>query len=86
MRKVFAEAGLRDISEEQVSGEMAHETPEQYWEFVCESPRPWPPGSRERMRPRASRSVPTSSTWRPSSGRDGAIHLRSTATIISGTR
>ena len=30
MREVFADAGLRDISEEQVSSDMVHETPEQY--------------------------------------------------------
>ena len=86
MRNVFAEAGLRDISEEQVSGEMVHETPEQYWAFMCDISAPAVAGlaradeaTRELIR---SDVLDLAAEFR----RDGAVHLRSTATIISGTR
>jgi ubiquinone/menaquinone biosynthesis C-methylase UbiE len=86
MRNVFAEAGLRDITEEQVSGEMVHETPEQYWAFVCDISAPVVAGlarvdeaTREQIR---ADVLDLAAEFR----RDGAVHLRSTATIISGTR
>jgi ubiquinone/menaquinone biosynthesis C-methylase UbiE len=86
MRNVFAEAGLRDISEEQVSSEMVHETPAQYWAFMCDISAPVVAGltkvdeaTREQIR---SDVLDLAAEFR----RDGAVHLRSTATIISGTR
>ena len=86
MRNVFAEAGLRDISEEQVSSEMVHETLAQYWAFMCDISAPVVAGltkvdeaTREQIR---SDVLDLAAEFR----RDGAVHLRSTATIISGTR
>lgn len=86
MRTVFADAGLRDISEEQVSNDLVHATPEQYWAFMLDISAPvvaalnkMDDATREQVRcdvfARAAGCV-----------RDGAVHMASTATVISGTR
>ena len=86
MRKVFAEAGLRDIAVEEVSSDMTHDTPERYWEFMTDVAAPVVAGlakadetTREKIRAEvvelARQSV-----------RDGAVRLRSTATVVVGTR
>ena len=86
MREVFADAGLREISEEQVSSDLVPATPEQYWEFMYEISAPVAAAldktdevTRQQIRSdvfaRAAECV-----------RDGAVHMRSTATVISGTR
>lgn len=86
MREVFAEAGLRDISEEQVSSEMVHEAPEQYWAFMYDISAPVVAGlarvdeaTREQIRSDVLELAAEHT-------RDGAVRLRSTATIISGAR
>jgi len=86
MTKVFAEAGLRDIAEEQVSGDMVHDSPQGYWEFMTDIAAPVVAGlakanesTREKIRAEvldlAHQSV-----------RDGVVQMRSTATVIVGTR
>lgn len=86
MREVFADAGLREISEEQVSSDLVPATPEQYWEFMYEISAPVAAAldktdevTRRQIRSdvfaRAAECV-----------RDGAVHMGSTATVISGTR
>ncbi|MDP9256609.1 MAG: methyltransferase domain-containing protein [Actinomycetota bacterium] len=86
MRKVFDNAGLRGITEDQVSSDMVHETPEQYWAFMCDIAAPVvagltlaDSGTREQIRS----DVLELAAERL---RDGAVHLRSTATITSGVR
>jgi len=86
MRSVFAESGLRDVSEEEVSADMDHDTPERYWEFMNDIAAPVVAGlakadelTRERIRVEvldlARRSLS-----------NGAVRMRSTATVIVGTR
>jgi len=86
MRAVFAESGLRDVSEEEVSADMDHDTPERYWEFMNDIAAPVVAGlakanelTRERIRVEvldlARRSLS-----------NGAVRMRSTATVIVGTR
>lgn len=86
MRNVFAEAGLKDIVEEEVSVDMIHDTPERYWEFMNDVAAPVVAGlakadetARERIRTEvldlARKSL-----------RDGTVQMRSTATVIVGTR
>ena len=86
MRSAFAEAGLRDIGEEEVSTMMGHATPEQYWQFMTEIAAPVVAGlakadaaAHERIRAEvvdlARRSV-----------RDGTVQMPSTAKVIVGTR
>lgn len=86
MRAAFAEAGLRDVEEEEISAPMIHETPEQYWSFMTEIAAPVVAGlaqadeaTRERIRHEvldlARQSI-----------RGDTVRMHSTATIIAGTR
>jgi hypothetical protein len=86
MRAAFADAGLRDISEEEVTTPMIHQTPEQYWQVMTEIAAPVVAGlakaddsARERIRTEvlglARKFI-----------RDGTVQMPSTATVIVGTR
>ena len=86
MRTAFADAGLRDIREDEVTTSMVHETPEQYWQFMTEIAAPVVAGlakadeiARERIRVEvldlARKFI-----------RDGIVQLPSTAKVIVGTR
>lgn len=86
MSKVFAEAGLRNIAEEEVSCDMVHATPQGYWEFMNDVAAPVVAGlakadaaTREQIRAEVLDLALQSL-------RDGAVRLRSTATVIVGTR
>ena len=86
MRAVFAESGLRDISEEEVSADMDHDTPERYWEFMNDIAAPVVAGlakADERTRERIRIEVLDLARQ---STRNGAVRMRSTATVIVGTR
>ncbi|MEI2301295.1 class I SAM-dependent methyltransferase [Ensifer sp. MJa1] len=86
MAAVFADAGLRDVREEEVTTTMAHDTPEDYWTFMTEIAAPVVAGlaqvdatTHERIRNEvldlARQSI-----------RAGKVELRSTATLVVGTR
>lgn len=86
MSKVFAEAGLRVIAEEEVAADMIHDTPHQYWEFMNDIAAPVVAGlakageaARERIRAEVLDLARQSL-------RGGAVQMRSTATVIVGTR
>ena len=86
MRAAFVEAGLRDITEEEVSNTMIHKTPEQYWEFMNDIAAPVVAGlakadgaTRERIR---TEVLDLASEFM----RNGTIQLLSSATVIVGTR
>jgi ubiquinone/menaquinone biosynthesis C-methylase UbiE len=86
MRDAFAEAGLRDISEAEVSSEMIHGTPEEYWEFMTDVAAPVVAGLAKADQ--ATREKIHAEALGLAGGcvRDGAVHLQSTATITAGTR
>jgi ubiquinone/menaquinone biosynthesis C-methylase UbiE len=86
MRDVFAAAGLRDIAEEQVSSEMIHETPERYWEFMNDVAAPVVAGLAKVDEVTRGRIHAEVIDVARQSLRDGAVHVRSTATIVIGTR
>jgi ubiquinone/menaquinone biosynthesis C-methylase UbiE len=86
MHEVFDRAGLREITEEEVSSDLIHDTAEQYWEFMTDIAAPVVAGlakadeaTRQIIRTEvldlAQRAV-----------RDGRVHMRSTATVIAGKR
>jgi len=86
MRAVFAEAGLRDIAEEEVSCDMIIDTPERYWEFMTDIAAPVVAGlakadeaARERIR---AEVLDLAREFL----RDGVVRMPSTATVIVGTR
>jgi ubiquinone/menaquinone biosynthesis C-methylase UbiE len=86
MRAVFAEAGFRDIAEEEVACDMVIDTPERYWEIMTDIAAPVVAGlakadaaARERIR---SEVLDLARQFL----RDGGVRMPSTATVIVGTR
>ncbi|CAN7159514.1 class I SAM-dependent methyltransferase [Rhizobium leguminosarum] len=86
MAETFREAGLLDVAEEEVSAMMVHDAPERYWDFMTEIAAPVVAGlsradtaTREKIRREVLELALQSVS-------DGKVHLRSTATVITGTR
>lgn len=86
MRAVFAEAGLRDIAEEEVACDMVIDTPERYWEFMTDIAAPVVAGlakadalAREQIR---AEVLGLASQFL----RDGVVRMPSVATVVVGTR
>lgn len=86
MRAVFAEAGFRDIAEEEVTCDMVIDTPERYWEFMTDIAAPVVAGlakadalAREQIR---AEVLGLASQFL----REGAVRMPSAATVVVGTR
>jgi ubiquinone/menaquinone biosynthesis C-methylase UbiE len=86
MVETFKEAGLLDVAEEEVSTTMVHDSPERYWDFMTEVAAPVvaglskaDPATREKIRREVLELAQQSIS-------DGKVQLRSTATVIVGTR
>ena len=87
MHDAFAAAGLRDVVEEEVEGDLVHASPEQYWEFITDIAAPVVAGlakaddaTRMRIREEVLDLV-------QAAARDGGeVRMRSTARVIAGTR
>ncbi|MHA7222948.1 class I SAM-dependent methyltransferase [Arthrobacter sp. RHLT1-20] len=86
MTRVFEDAGLRDVTERKISTDMVHASPEVYWEFMTDVAAPVVLGLANADK--ASRELIRSDVFQMLSRYeyDGAIRLRSTATIVAGTR
>lgn len=86
MARVFRDAGLVDVSERTVSTELVHATPELYWEFMTEIATTVGVGlaAADREAQELIRSDVFALLRRYE--HDGAIRLRSAATIVAGTR
>jgi ubiquinone/menaquinone biosynthesis C-methylase UbiE len=85
MLKAFADAGLTDVTEETLTAEMLHESPERYWEFMTDVAAAVvfglaqaDGGTRDLIRTQVLEAARTHE-------RNGAIRLSSTATIVVGT-
>jgi hypothetical protein len=86
MRAVFAEAGFRDIAEEEVTCDLVVDTPERYWEFMTDIAAPVVAGlakadelARERIR---AEVLGLASQFL----REGVVRMPSVATVVVGTR
>lgn len=86
MSRMFRDAGLVDVSERKVSTDLVRESPEQYWEFMTDIATTVAMGlarsdakSRELIRSEVFQLLRRYE-------HDGAIRLRSSATIVAGTR
>lgn len=86
MRNAFAEAGLKDIAEEEVTAEMIHDTPERYWEFMNDIAAPVVAGLAKADEAARGRIRAEVLDLARKSMRDGKVQMRSTATVIVGTR
>ena len=85
MTRVFSDGGLTDVTEQNVTSEMVHETPERYWEFMTDVAAPVVAAlaradadTRERIRTQVLEQA-------RGLEHDGAIRLSSTATVVAGT-
>ncbi|WP_431322827.1 class I SAM-dependent methyltransferase [Rhizobium sp. YTU87027] len=86
MRSAFEEAGLTDLREEEVSSIMTHASPERYWDFMTDIAAPVVAGlARADTATQAQIRNEVLSLARQSID-DGQVRLRSTATVIVGTR
>ncbi|MBP1860969.1 class I SAM-dependent methyltransferase [Rhizobium herbae] len=86
MRAAFEEAGLAEISEEEVSSVMTHQSPERYWDFMTDIAAPVVAGlAKADMATQAQIRAEVLALARQSM-QDGQVRLRSTATVIVGTR
>lgn len=86
MTRMFKDAGLDDVTERKVSTDLVHETPESYWEFMTDIATTVAMGLAKADA--ESRALIRSDVFHLL-GRyehDGALRLRSTATIVAGTR
>ncbi|WP_427129034.1 class I SAM-dependent methyltransferase [Pseudarthrobacter sp. S9] len=86
MSRVFNDAGLLDVAERKVSTDLVLESPEVYWEFMTDIAVSVVTGLAKADK--ESRELIRSDVFQML-GRyeyDGAIRLRSTATVVAGTR
>jgi SAM-dependent methyltransferase len=86
LHDVFEQAGLRDLTEENVSCDLVHDSPERYWEFMTDVAAPVVSGlaaadasAREAIHDEVLGLAQEHL-------RHGKVHLRSTATVVCGTR
>ncbi|WP_426979455.1 class I SAM-dependent methyltransferase [Pseudarthrobacter sp. O4] len=86
MGRIFRDAGLVDVTERKVSTDLVQESPEIYWEFMTDIAAPVVLGlaKADREARELIRSDVFQMLGRYEHG--GAIRLRSTATIVAGTR
>ncbi|MCU1553560.1 MAG: methyltransferase type 11 [Arthrobacter sp.] len=86
MARRFQDAGLIDVRERKVSTELVHESPGSYWEFMTDIAATV--SMRMAKADRASQELIRADVFQML-GRyehDGAIRLRTTATVVTGTR
>jgi ubiquinone/menaquinone biosynthesis C-methylase UbiE len=86
MTRMFKEAGLADVTENQVSTDLVFESAEDYWEFMTDIATTVAMGLAKADE--ESRTLIRSDVF-ALLGRyeqDGAIRLRSTATVVAGTK
>lgn len=86
MSRMFRDAGLSEVSERKVSTDLVHESPESYWEFMMDIATTV--SLRLAMADPASQALIRAEVFEMLGRYEhaGAIRLRSTATIVSGTK
>lgn len=85
MSEVFDMAGLRDITEEEVSCDMIHETAERYWDFMTNIAAPVVTGLAKADSATQQEIHAEVLDLAQQSSRDGQVYLQSTATVVAGT-
>ena len=86
MTRMFKDAGLAEVAERKVSTDLVFESPESYWEFMTDIATTVAMGLAKADE--ESRALIRSDVF-ALLGRyehDGAIRLRSTATVVAGTK
>jgi ubiquinone/menaquinone biosynthesis C-methylase UbiE len=87
MRETFAAAGLRDIVEEEVEGDLVPGSPEEYWTFITDIAAPVVAGlARADEATRARIRSDVLDRARAAARDGGEVRMRSTATVTAATR
>lgn len=86
LREVFARAGLSDLTEEDVSCDLVHDSPEAYWQFMTDVAAPVVSGLARADEPTRDAIRDEVLGLARDHLRHGQVHLRSTATVVCGTR
>jgi ubiquinone/menaquinone biosynthesis C-methylase UbiE len=86
MRHAFEEAGLKDLREEDVSSMMTHASPETYWNFMTDIAAPVVAGLAKADAATQAKIRDEVLSLARQATQEGKVRLRSTATIIVGTR
>jgi ubiquinone/menaquinone biosynthesis C-methylase UbiE len=84
--ETFREAGLADVVEEEVSTMMVHDSPDRYWDFMTEIAAPVVAGLSKADAQTLAKIRHEVLGLAQQSESNGKVGLRSTATIIVGTR
>jgi ubiquinone/menaquinone biosynthesis C-methylase UbiE len=86
MARLFKDAGLVDVRERKVSTDLVHESPESYWEFMTDIAATV--SMRMAKADRAAQELIRADVFALLGRYEhaGAIRLRSTATVVTGTR
>lgn len=86
MPRMFRDAGLTDVAERKVSTDLVHDSPDSYWEFITDIATTVATGLA--MADKEARLLIRSDVFQMLGryGHQGALRLRSTATIVAGTR
>jgi ubiquinone/menaquinone biosynthesis C-methylase UbiE len=86
LRDVFARAGFRHITEEDVSFELSPDSPEQYWDFMTDVAAPVVAGLAQAS-DKAQQAIHAEVLDLARRHlRDGRVSMRSTATVVSAIR
>jgi SAM-dependent methyltransferase len=83
MREAFVKAGLRDVTEEQVSSDMVHQTRADYWEFMNDIAAPVVAGLAKADEVTQERVRVEVLDLAQKYMREGALQMLSTATVAS---
>jgi ubiquinone/menaquinone biosynthesis C-methylase UbiE len=86
MRTAFEGAGLTDLREEEVSSVVTHESPERYWDFMTDIAAPVVAGLAKADTTTRAQIRDEVLALARHAIHDGQVRLRSTATVIVGTR
>jgi ubiquinone/menaquinone biosynthesis C-methylase UbiE len=86
LRDVFACAGFRHITEEEVSFELTPDSPEQYWDFMTDVAAPVVAGLAQASDVAQQTIHAEVLELAPQNLRDGRVSMRSTAMLVTGIR
>ena len=86
MTRLFREAGLVEVTERTVSTDLVHESPESYWQFILDIAATVAPSLAKADREAHGLIRSDGFQLLGRYEHQGAIRLRSTATVVAGTR
>jgi SAM-dependent methyltransferase len=86
VQAAFAQAGLAEITQEEVSCDLVHDNPDRYWDFMTDVAAPVVAGLARADEPTREAIRAEVLALAHDRMRDGRLELRATATVVAGTR